>query len=747
MLNADKQRELAYIVTVDDVQPIEGYDRIRWATVNGWHCVVGLDINKGDTCVYFEVDSLLDATNPVFAFCERYNYKVKVQKYCKGTRISQGLLMPLSAFPQLKDKKVGDFVTKELNITYYDPMDVKRKESPSKRNFKPFYKKLMKYKVFRKIAKTKLGNDILFALFGVKKKKRVEYPWFCPKTDEERIQNCPYVLDGVDEVEITEKVDGCLDYTTSIVTSDGLIQIGEIVNKEMPVKVLSYNHDIGECQWKEITGYHKLNKDKQMYGITVNQRGYKSGNKPKTIKCTSNHKFYTQRGYVEAENLTIDDTIFHRCIVLNDSIQQILLGMLLGDASLCQKNGSYSGGIDFCHSEKQVDYFNEIIRLLGENQCNYYNATSGYGSPMKHGHFYSNYDFKQLVLNTCIKNNKKYVTKEWCNLLTPLSLAFWYMDDGSIENADSDSLKPKISIATNNFSIEEVQNLSDCLWDKFRIKCEIRTKESYKGNVLIMNTEATDRFCWLIAPYICNSMKYKLPKYIRNVKYCLDGIILRNTETIVETEIKNIEKIDIKRSVVYDLTVKDNHNYFANGILVHNCSSTFAVERDKKGKLKFYVCSRNVVLTRDTSAYYDTNYWFEMYDKYKIEDFLRDYITKNDCDWVYLQGETYGDGVQKRNYSLKGERDFRAFILADSNHDARFSYRETAEILKPYGIPTVPILGTRVLPTTVDEVMELAQGKSEIDGLPREGLVFRSIKNPQISFKAVDPEFILKYHG
>lgn len=385
MLNKDKQRELAYIVTVDDVQPIEGYDRIRYATVNGWHCVVGLDIEKGDKCVYFEIDSLLDKNNPVFDFCARYDYKVKTQRYCKGTKISQGLLMPLTAFPQLANKEIGDFVTKELNVTYYDPMDAKRKECPSKRNFKPFYKKLMKYKLFRKMAKTKVGNNILFALFGVKKKKKVEYPWFIPKTDEERIQNCPWVLDGEDVVEVSEKVDGC--------------------------------------------------------------------------------------------------------------------------------------------------------------------------------------------------------------------------------------------------------------------------------------------------------------------------------------------------------------------------SSSYGVERDKKDKLHFYVCSRNVVLTRDKSAYYDTNYWFEMWDKYNIEAFLTDYINKNNCDWVYLQGETFGDGVQKRNYSLKNERDFRAFILCDSNHDTRFTYEEVRDILAPYGIPTVPILDKRVLPKTVDEVVELASGKSEIDGLPREGLVFRSVKNPQISFKAVDPNFIMKYHG
>ena len=30
MLNKEGQRELAYVVEVDNVQPIEGYDKIRW---------------------------------------------------------------------------------------------------------------------------------------------------------------------------------------------------------------------------------------------------------------------------------------------------------------------------------------------------------------------------------------------------------------------------------------------------------------------------------------------------------------------------------------------------------------------------------------------------------------------------------------------------------------------------------------------------------------------------------------------
>ena len=36
MLNKDGQRELAYVVTVDDILPIPGKDRVECAIVGGW---------------------------------------------------------------------------------------------------------------------------------------------------------------------------------------------------------------------------------------------------------------------------------------------------------------------------------------------------------------------------------------------------------------------------------------------------------------------------------------------------------------------------------------------------------------------------------------------------------------------------------------------------------------------------------------------------------------------------------------
>ena len=36
MLNEKNERELAYAVKIDEIRPIEGYDRVEHARVNGW---------------------------------------------------------------------------------------------------------------------------------------------------------------------------------------------------------------------------------------------------------------------------------------------------------------------------------------------------------------------------------------------------------------------------------------------------------------------------------------------------------------------------------------------------------------------------------------------------------------------------------------------------------------------------------------------------------------------------------------
>lgn len=221
MLNKDGQRELAYIVKIDEIRAIEGYDRVEHARVGGWWVIVKKDQFKvGDLAIYIEVDSKVPAEEP-FMFLDKRNFKVKTLKMCKV--ISQGLLMSPEDFGWVNavDGIVidasgsvlanGDFVTNLLKITYADAEDNKRK-APSADKYKKMagrHPKIFKLAPVRWLMKRNWGKKLLFLFFGKAKDKKSGWPTWVVKTDEERCQNMPWLFPGTDEEWIaTEKIDG-----------------------------------------------------------------------------------------------------------------------------------------------------------------------------------------------------------------------------------------------------------------------------------------------------------------------------------------------------------------------------------------------------------------------------------------------------------------------------------------------------------------------------------------------------------
>ena len=184
---------------------------------------------------------------------------------------------------------------------------------------------------------------------------------------------------------------------------------------------------------------------------------------------------------------------------------------------------------------------------------------------------------------------------------------------------------------------------------------------------------------------------------------------------------------------------------------IDGTSTTFTMKRGKFGRKSFYVCSRNVCFGEETKpCYYDTNVYWEMAKKYHIYEVLADLLDiYSEEEWVTIQGETYGACIQKRDYSLEGH-DFMAFNLIFSSR-GRVSTKEMKYILDGnYDVPCVPVVGENIDFTdkfaTIEDMLLWAEGESQIDGLPREGIVFRTMDG-QKSFKAVSNSFLLKYHG
>lgn len=233
MLNAEHNRELAYVVAIDEIRPIEGYDRVEYARVGGWWVIVRKDQFKvGDLAIYIEVDSKVPEKEP-FMFLDKRNFKVKTLKMCKV--ISQGLLMspedfgwttgegadgvPLidcgaKATDELPYLNVGDFLTAKLGITYADAADNKRKANSAdkyklmaQRNGKLFSKQ-----PFRWLMRRTWGKKLLFIFFG--KKRDVKKSWpngrfpGVARTDQERAENMTWILQDKTPFIVTQKCDG-----------------------------------------------------------------------------------------------------------------------------------------------------------------------------------------------------------------------------------------------------------------------------------------------------------------------------------------------------------------------------------------------------------------------------------------------------------------------------------------------------------------------------------------------------------
>ena len=212
-------------------------------------------------------------------------------------------------------------------------------------------------------------------------------------------------------------------------------------------------------------------------------------------------------------------------------------------------------------------------------------------------------------------------------------------------------------------------------------------------------------------------------------------------------KIKSIEYVE-NNSYLYDIEVKDNHNFFANNILVHNCqSATFTSKPVKQRfgwnllnnlfcKPTFYVCTRNNITSNKSSLYW------QIARKYNIEQICKE------NPGIIIQGEQGNSKVQGNKYGLKEPRLF-VFTIKDSIKNKVYDYDEMKAFCDKYGLETVPLLyqgKLKDIGTTVDDFVNYSMGKSKIANIEREGVVIRCIKNgcKMASFKVINPKFLIK---
>lgn len=198
------KRKLASIQRVESLRAIEGADKIECAQVLGWEVVVRKgELKVGGLCCFVEIDSVLPE-KPWSEFMRDRRFRVRTIKLRK--QVSQGLVFPLAEIPELAAKHgiglcLDDDVTELLGITKYDPEAAREKVSTTpRRKIGVVRRFLMRYRWYRWVDRKIWRSEVR------------GWPQFIPHTDEERIQNVPWLLLPPGDPErtyyVTEKLDG-----------------------------------------------------------------------------------------------------------------------------------------------------------------------------------------------------------------------------------------------------------------------------------------------------------------------------------------------------------------------------------------------------------------------------------------------------------------------------------------------------------------------------------------------------------
>jgi len=154
----------------------------------------------------------------------------------------------------------------------------------------------------------------------------------------------------------------------------------------------------------------------------------------------------------------------------------------------------------------------------------------------------------------------------------------------------------------------------------------------------------------------------------------------------------------------------------------------------------FGVCSRNLELIETT----DNTLW-KLAREMQIEEKLL--VLKGN---YALQGEVIGEGVQGNKYKMKGQQVF-FFSVFNIDEYRYLNYSDFNAAINQLGFKTVPVIENDfVLINSIEELVNKAVGKSILYNVDREGIVIRPLvekvdSTGRVSFKAINPEFLLKY--
>jgi recombination protein RecA len=387
---------------------------------------------------------------------------------------------------------------------------------------------------------------------------------------------------------------GCASWYTYVTLADGSREhIGKIVDQKLPVEVLSYDPELGKLVPRKVVNWFNNGSTEQFLQFRVERPGGGRGHGRAVFDLTPNHLVRTPGGWREAGEICVGDRVMlAQAHLLSDQQWQLVLGSLMGDGSLSRpvRSSDHSARFRLGHGARQAVYLGWKVSLL-ENiphsiRVNARGAVFADFTPLA--------ELSELRELMYQGDERKHLSWDYLKKLTPLSLATWYMDDGSF-TLRSKGLQERthggsgrIEFCVEAMSPGSRDRLVQYLQDTHGLDVKLTVRGSRQISVLRFTTAASDKFQKLVAPYVHPSMEYKLlPRYRGKFQVepqFIEPVVAPAPATVLEIKDRSGYPIMSR----YDIEVEGSHNYLADGVIVHNSPETTS-----GGKaLKFYASIR-----------------------------------------------------------------------------------------------------------------------------------------------------------
>lgn len=207
-------------------------------------------------------------------------------------------------------------------------------------------------------------------------------------------------------------------------------------------------------------------------------------------------------------------------------------------------------------------------------------------------------------------------------------------------------------------------------------------------------------------------------------------------EKIKESDEKNAQK-------VFDyLIVKKPDEIYYETEKLEGQAATFSMQ--SKRFLGFKIKNYSIYSHTTKRKVGDNSNWDKISKLYNIKEILKRFKEN-----YTIQGEIIGEGIQKNIYNIEG-LDFYVYKVINSNTGIALNFKELKTFCEKVNLKIVPVLNENVKLTNfanAKEAVDYSNGQSILYSGLREGVVWRSVNDQELSFKIKSPEYDIKFNG